>query len=69
CVGSGTRLLDWVYAPAIPHLEERAIGRGAVYEDGRRLLLYQASEAFRELFGVAPRAEAERLAWEALCVE
>ncbi|MCI4335261.1 MAG: type I 3-dehydroquinate dehydratase, partial [Thermoplasmata archaeon] len=47
CVGSGTRLLDWVYAPAIPHLEERAIGRGAVYEDGRRLLLYQASEAFR----------------------
>ncbi|HEV2449318.1 MAG TPA: type I 3-dehydroquinate dehydratase [Thermoplasmata archaeon] len=59
----GTRLLDWVYSPEAGSVESLCAKRGAGYEDGRRLLLYQASETVRELFGKAPGPAAEQEAW------
>ncbi|MCI4362955.1 MAG: type I 3-dehydroquinate dehydratase [Thermoplasmata archaeon] len=66
-IGSDSVVLDWVYRPAASALEEYCVEKGATYEDGSRLLLYQAVESFREWFGRALTPAEERLGWEAIC--
>jgi shikimate 5-dehydrogenase/3-dehydroquinate dehydratase len=61
----GVRVLDWVYSPASPRLAALCAERGASYEDGRRLLLYQAAESVLELVGQRPDEPTEREAWQA----
>ncbi|HEV2165580.1 MAG TPA: type I 3-dehydroquinate dehydratase [Thermoplasmata archaeon] len=50
-VGPGTRVLDFVYDPQDRWLESAARSRGAFYEDGYRLLVYQAAESYAIWFG------------------
>ena len=50
----GSYLLDWVYDPEVPVLSQIARDQGASYEDGRRLLVYQAAASFRTWWGAAP---------------
>ena len=45
-VGAGTHLLDFVHRPDDPFLARLAQSADASYEDGGRLLAYQAAEAF-----------------------
>lgn len=59
----GARLLDWVYSPESPVLRSVCAERQAEYEDGRRLLVYQASETIGELFGSTPGPAVEEEAW------
>jgi len=49
-----SRLIDWVYTPAHPVLRETAQRRGAAYEDGWRLLVYQAAASFGIWWGEEP---------------
>jgi len=44
-------LLDWVYAPDLPVIADAARRAGAAYEDGRRLLVYQAAASFALWWG------------------
>jgi shikimate dehydrogenase len=53
----GGYLLDWVYAPADPRLAEVARAAGANYEDGSRLLVYQAAASFARWWGEPPDPE------------
>ncbi|HXQ48632.1 MAG TPA: type I 3-dehydroquinate dehydratase [Thermoplasmata archaeon] len=50
-------VLDWVYSPEIPTISESARGAGATYEDGRRLLVYQAAATYGQWWGETPDAE------------
>ncbi|MCI4323543.1 MAG: type I 3-dehydroquinate dehydratase [Thermoplasmata archaeon] len=63
-LGPGSFLLDLVYAPVNPFLADRAARAGALYEDGWRLLIYQARESYRIWWGVEPRPEAVRTSLE-----
>lgn len=54
-------VLDMVYHPERPEIREGARRRGASYEDGSRLLVYQASDCHRRWWGEAPGPELE--AW------
>ena len=56
-LSSRSYLLDWVYDPEVSTVEEVARESGAAYEDGRRLLVYQAAESFRTWWGEAPDPE------------
>lgn len=63
-------VLDMVYHPAYGAVRDVAERRGAAYEDGSRLLVYQAAEAHRQWWGNPPGPELE--AWglqEVLCAE
>lgn len=60
---TGSVLLDFVYAPDHPVLRETMVRRGGSYEDGGRLLVYQAIEAHRRWWGAAP---GEKLVDEAM---
>lgn len=53
-IGPATHVLDFVYAPAHPFLRVGAERRGATYEDGSRLLVYQAAESYAIWWGVLP---------------
>jgi shikimate dehydrogenase/3-dehydroquinate dehydratase type I len=53
-VGGSTHVLDFVYKPAFPFIREVASARGATYEDGSRLLVYQAAESYATWWGSAP---------------
>ena len=53
----GVPLLDWVYAPDDPFLRTAAEKRGATYEDGWRLLVYQAAVSFGIWWGDEPSPE------------
>ncbi len=53
-VGPGTVLLDWVYSPDDDVVRRAAESRGAEYEDGWRLLVYQAAASFALWWGVEP---------------
>jgi shikimate dehydrogenase len=53
-LGPGVHLLDFVYRPEHPVIREMCEGAGASYEDGERLLLYQAAESFRIWWGEPP---------------
>lgn len=57
-LSSQSYLLDWVYAPERPTLAEVARTVGATYENGQRLLVYQAAASYRQWWGDAPDAEA-----------
>ncbi|MFZ1023132.1 MAG: hypothetical protein WAN87_03255, partial [Thermoplasmata archaeon] len=45
-LGSGGYLLDFVYAPDEPYLADAARRSGSQYEDGWRLLVYQAAASY-----------------------
>jgi shikimate 5-dehydrogenase len=59
-IPQGGRVLDLVYAPDDALLRRTAEARGARYEDGWRLLVYQAAESYGLWWG-APPTEAEIL--------
>lgn len=54
----GTHVVDWVYAPVSPEIHREADSAGATYEDGRRLLVYQAAATFGTWWGEEPAPEA-----------
>ncbi len=47
-------LLDWVYTPDDPSIRQAAERSGATYEDGWRLLVYQAAASFALWWGNDP---------------
>jgi shikimate dehydrogenase len=53
-IAESTHLLDYVVLPHHRFLEQEARARGASYEDGQRLLEYQAAESFALWWGRAP---------------
>lgn len=53
-VGPGTHVLDWVYRPEDPTIRQLAESGGGTYEDGRRLLVYQAAASFGVWWGDEP---------------
>lgn len=56
-VGRGTYFLDWVYRPDTPSIRRAVAGAGGVYEDGTRLLIYQAAASFGIWWGEEPDPE------------
>lgn len=56
-LSKGTHVLDWVYAPEDPVVSGLAEANGATYEDGRRLLVYQAAASFGIWWGEEPSSE------------
>ncbi|MCI4342642.1 MAG: type I 3-dehydroquinate dehydratase [Thermoplasmata archaeon] len=61
-------VLDWVYAPDDPQVGELARSVGARYEDGRRLLVYQAAATYRVWWGEPPEPESvETIVKELTC--
>lgn len=64
----GTHLVDWVYSPTSPILEALARNAGASYENGWRLLVYQAADSFEVWWGVRPTEDSlRRLVQEGPC--
>ena len=59
-VRRGTHVLDWVYAPDDPLVKEAVERAGATYEDGRRLLVYQAAATYGVWWGEDPDADEVR---------
>jgi shikimate dehydrogenase len=53
----GGHLLDWVYSAERAGVREAAEHAGAEYEDGWRLLVYQAAASFGLWWGAEPTAE------------
>jgi len=53
----GAYVLDWVYRPAQPTIRQATEAAGATYEDGWRLLVYQAAASF-DLWWDHPPSEA-----------
>ena len=53
-LGAGTRLLDFVYRPESPVLASLCRRAGARYEDGERLVRYQAAESYALWWGHRP---------------
>lgn len=58
--------LDFVYAPDAPIVGEAVESGGGTYEDGTRLLRYQAEESFRRWWGARPDGAGAPEALEAL---
>jgi len=56
-LGPGIHLLDWVYDPAAGILRSSAEKAGATYEDGSRLLVYQAAASYGIWWGEDPAPE------------
>jgi len=50
----GAHLLDWVYEPSSPVVRRAAEAASATYEDGWRLLVYQAAASYEIWWGRAP---------------
>ncbi len=66
--GPGTYVLDFVYRPDRPFLRDMTIQGGGTYEDGGRLLVYQAAESFGAFWGTCPSFALEQKALqEVLC--
>lgn len=59
-VRPGGYVLDWVYSPDRPVVAEAARRASAEYEDGRRLLVYQAAASYGLWWGEEPDAETVR---------
>ena len=57
-VARGGHVIDWVYDPDDPAVRAAAEGAGASYEDGRRLLVYQAAASYALWWGHPPSPEA-----------
>ena len=62
----GIHTIDWVYAPDDPIVRNTAEKGGATYEDGSRLLVYQAAAAYGIWWGDAPTPEQTSAALEAI---
>lgn len=62
--GMGGYVLDWVYRPVTAEIQELAARAGATYEDGWRLLVYQAAASFGRWWGEEPSREDVRSAAE-----
>lgn len=58
-IAPSTYVLDLVYWPRSPCVREAAQARGAGYEDGGRLLVYQAAASHALFWGERPSAELE----------
>jgi shikimate dehydrogenase len=56
-VGPNTRVIDWVYAPDDPSIRSTTERAGGRYEDGWRLLVYQAAASYGIWWGAEPSAE------------
>jgi shikimate dehydrogenase len=56
-LGPGTQVLDWVYSAEDPSIRQAAEGAGSRYEDGWRLLVYQAAASFGIWWGSEPAPE------------
>ncbi|NNN17352.1 MAG: type I 3-dehydroquinate dehydratase [Thermoplasmata archaeon] len=66
--GPGTYVLDFVYRPDRPFLREKTLQKGGTYEDGGRLLVYQAAESFEAFWDTRPSLALEQRALqEVLC--
>ncbi len=53
-LGPRSHVLDWVYGPDDPVLRRTAEAKGGTYEDGWRLLVYQAAAAYAIWWGSEP---------------
>jgi 3-dehydroquinate dehydratase type I len=53
-VGAGSHLVDWVYRADDPSLRRNSEAAGATYEDGWRLLVYQAAASYTIWWGREP---------------
>jgi shikimate dehydrogenase len=53
-ISRGGQVLDWVYSPESGELRNAAGRAGSAYEDGWRLLVYQAAASFALWWGTAP---------------
>lgn len=60
----GVHVLDWVYAPEDPTVRISAERSGATYEDGLRLLVYQAAASYGIWWGEEPSREQVSIALE-----
>jgi shikimate dehydrogenase len=56
-IAPGTHVIDWVYNPELPTVRETVTRAGGTYEDGTRLLVYQAASSFGLWWGEEPDAE------------
>ena len=56
----GTHVVDWVYDPDDPTVRDTVERAGATYEDGRRLLVYQAAATYGVWWGEEPDADEVR---------
>ena len=65
-LSSGCRVVDWVYAPEEGSIRAAAERHGATYEDGRRLLVYQAAAAYSVWWGAEPSDASVQRVLEAL---
>jgi shikimate dehydrogenase/3-dehydroquinate dehydratase type I len=54
---AGVHVIDWVYGPKDPVVRTTALRAGATYEDGSRLLIYQAAASFGLWWGDEPSNE------------
>lgn len=63
---AGVHVLDWVYAPEDPVVRRAAERAGSTYEDGLRLLTYQASASYGLWWGDEPTEDQVVAALEGL---
>jgi shikimate 5-dehydrogenase/3-dehydroquinate dehydratase len=56
-LGPGTHVVDWVYRPVDASVREATVAAGGTYEDGTRLLVYQAASSFGLWWGDEPGPE------------
>ena len=56
-LGTGSHVLDWVYGPTSPVIRNAAEAASATYEDGSRLLVYQAAASYEIWWGRPPSEE------------
>lgn len=61
---TGGYVLDWVYRPVTAEIREIATRAGSAYEDGWRLLVYQAAASFGRWWGEEPSRDDVRSAAE-----
>ena len=65
---AGAHVLDWVYMPGSPVVRAAAEAASATYEDGWRLLVYQAAASYAIWWGDGPsEASVDRLISEGPC--
>jgi shikimate dehydrogenase len=69
-IAPGTHVIDWVYRPELATVRETVARAGATYEDGTRLLVYQAAGSFGVWWGEEPdEKEIARTLEEEGCTE
>ncbi len=56
-LGPSSHVVDWVYGPSDPTVGAIARSAGSTYEDGWRLLVYQAAESYAIWWGNDPEPE------------